>query len=557
MDHAAGRYCSEGRTTSARFVCLAVLVVALLVLPTLGQRVIQAADEARFPLLARDMLERGVWFNAQVRGRVFHEKPPLYPWAIAVLAKVQGGLTETTAQIPVALAAVGTVWFTCLLGRQLFSARAGLWAGLVLATSIGFFVETQALLPDMLVACFMMAAGWLFWRAVSDPNASRALTGFYVALALAVFAKGPLGVLPLLVGGTWLWSEYGPAGVRRLWDRVGVAAFVLLTLVWLVPYVGYGPSSFTQDVLWEDWLKWYVGRPEVLKLASRVGDAALRFLPWTIVLPLVAMRAARERRHPGVRFVVLWVAIALLVVLSSNNFRTRYLLPLYPALALLVAYWADTFRAPGSRSAQVVAGFALVVGAVGLTAILSPSTFGAEDLAFLDGARGQVAPIAIGLLVIVAAIVWGLWAARNGLLVWGVVAGGVILLTSANWLHVEWANRDGDFRKLASAVERQARGTELRVFGGRFYALDFYVARPVLQLRTPEEFNDFVLEARHPVVLIDAPRGWVFVQKTAPSAVRVLDRIRVRGRDMLIVGIPQASTVLPRRDSREDHTTRL
>ena len=104
----------------------------------------------------------------------------------------------------------------------------------------------------------------------------------------------------------------------------------------------------------------------------------------------------------------------------------------------------------------------------------------------------------------------------------------MILLTSANWLHVEWANRDGDFRKLASAVERQARGTELRVFGGRFYALDFYVARPVLQLRTPEEFNDFVLEARHPVVLIDAPRGWVFVQKTAPSAVRVLDRIFTR-----------------------------
>src|SRR3989442_3145779 len=161
------------------------------------------------------MLERGVWFNAQVRGRVFHEKPPLYPWAIAVLAKVQGGLTETTAQIPVAFAAVGTVWFTCLLGRQLFSARAGLWAGLVLATSIGFFVETQALLPDMLGACIMMAAGCLFWRAVSDPNASRGLTGFYVAVALAEFAQRPLGVVSLLVGGTWLGSAYRPASVRR------------------------------------------------------------------------------------------------------------------------------------------------------------------------------------------------------------------------------------------------------------------------------------------------------------------------------------------------------
>src|SRR5262245_66594495 len=88
---------------------LVILVAVVLVAPTIGQHVIASSDEARFPLLARDMMTRGVWFEAYVREKLFREKPPLYPWLIAIFSRPGGAVTETTAQAPVVLAAIATV----------------------------------------------------------------------------------------------------------------------------------------------------------------------------------------------------------------------------------------------------------------------------------------------------------------------------------------------------------------------------------------------------------------------------------------------------------------
>ena len=136
---------------------LVAAFAALLVLPPLGQRFIASGDEARFAVLAQDMLTRGTWFDARVRDQRYRNKPLLYPWAIKLLSMPRGRVTETTAQLPIAVAAVAAVFFATLLGQQLFSARAGAIAGLVTATSYGFFAHSQLLLPDMLVVALGLA----------------------------------------------------------------------------------------------------------------------------------------------------------------------------------------------------------------------------------------------------------------------------------------------------------------------------------------------------------------------------------------------------------------
>src|SRR3989441_11431574 len=87
---------------------LVTLVAVVLVAPTLGQHVIATSDEARLPLLARDMMTRDAWFEAYVREKLFREKPPLYPWLIVIFSRPGGVVTETTAQAPVVLAAIAT-----------------------------------------------------------------------------------------------------------------------------------------------------------------------------------------------------------------------------------------------------------------------------------------------------------------------------------------------------------------------------------------------------------------------------------------------------------------
>ena len=187
----------RGRWRGAAFVAL---VTALLVLPPLGQRFVGTTDEARFILYAREALAHGALFDVRLRGKFFREKPPLYAWAIAALSLPRGRVTEGTAHLPVALGAIGAAVFTFLLGDRLFTRRAGLWAGLVLATTFGFFRHSQIFLPEMIVLAFATAAAYWFWRAMEEPPGRGARVLFYVALALALYAKGPLGLLPFLVG---------------------------------------------------------------------------------------------------------------------------------------------------------------------------------------------------------------------------------------------------------------------------------------------------------------------------------------------------------------------
>ena len=137
-----------------RYAVLMALFAALLVLPPLGRRVIVSGDEARFAMLAQDMMNRQSWTDAHVRDRRYRNKPFLYPWAIRVLSTPGGCVTQTTAHLPIAVAAIAAVFFTTLLGQLLFGRRAGLWAGLITATSYGFFAHSQIPLPDMIVIAF-------------------------------------------------------------------------------------------------------------------------------------------------------------------------------------------------------------------------------------------------------------------------------------------------------------------------------------------------------------------------------------------------------------------
>lgn len=126
-----------------RAAVLVLAVAALLLLPPLGQRVISTSHEARFAVLAQDMLRRQAWLEARVGGEVYRNKPPLFPWSIAALS-LRGPVTEATAQAPAALAALSTVLLTFLLGRVLWGRRGGLWAGLILVTSYDFHSRQAA-----------------------------------------------------------------------------------------------------------------------------------------------------------------------------------------------------------------------------------------------------------------------------------------------------------------------------------------------------------------------------------------------------------------------------
>src|SRR5262249_2996315 len=137
--------------TRTRGAIIVAAFAAVLVLPPLGQRVLAPSDEVRFVIYAQEALQQHAAFDIHVRAKRFREKPPLFAWLIALPSWPGGRVTGTTARLPVAVAAIGAVVLTFLIGETLLGLAVGLRGGLALAVTYGFFAHSQLVLPDMLV----------------------------------------------------------------------------------------------------------------------------------------------------------------------------------------------------------------------------------------------------------------------------------------------------------------------------------------------------------------------------------------------------------------------
>jgi 4-amino-4-deoxy-L-arabinose transferase-like glycosyltransferase len=466
---------SQPRARSATVLRDAVLVVALaavLVLPPVGQRLIVTSHEARFALIARDMLGRHVWFDAEVRGQPYRNKPPLHPWTIAAGSWLMARVSEGTARVPSALATIATVLGTFLLAERLFRRRAGLTAGLVMATSYGVFAHSQMILPDVLMIAFAMFAGCWFWQAATGADGRLAMVGFYAMLGLGVFVKGPAGLLPLAVAVVWLWSEHGVSGLRKLWSLPGVVIFIALSLVWLIPFVILGKTErYVGDVMWRDWLRYYLRAPRPSAIGGQMVDLVIGFLPWTLLAPLALVHALRTRATPAVRFALLWLVVQFVLIMASTNQRVRYLLSLYPGLALLMAWWAADDRRPR----------------------------------------------------------------RTAIVKW-MATGMAVALFAGVWVYNNRINATHDFKALAATVERHAHGGEVGVFvsKGEYLQIDYYLGRDLRTLAFPADLAAYVARPERPVVVINQ-ENWERHQRRMPSDLRVLETPFVGGETMRLV----------------------
>jgi len=528
--------------TRARAVVLVTVVAALLVLPPIGQRVIATGgyngdDEARSALLARDVIDRGALFDVHYRWESpFRDKPPLYPWLIAAFSLPGGRVTETTARAPVALATIGVALFVFLLGEQLFSRRAGIWAALITVTSYDVFANSQLVLPDMLVVCFATMAGWAFWRATSHPPARSALPLFYVAVALSVYAKGPLGLVPFLTAAAWISTEYGVGQVvSRLWNLPGAALFAGITLTWVGPFLALGARSWFQNSVWGDWLTWYFGVPR--SGPELLYTVMIGFLPWTALAPLVMADALRAWKTPAVRFALFWFTVPLVVLMASASFKPRYSLSAYPGAALLVGWWADAHGTARTRADRVIGCLALIGFLVLAASLNIPQWWHPRVRVYLAGLSWELAPVVLGLGAIGGTLFWGLRRGRPALLVHGVVLATAVTLGYGIWPYTMRYNELWNFKQFAGAVDRHARGAEAAVFkyqSDEWMSLDFYLARPPLAIETVADLRAFLRRPDRPVVVIDA-RDWRTVRPGLAPDIRALEERRIGRQKLLIV----------------------
>jgi 4-amino-4-deoxy-L-arabinose transferase-like glycosyltransferase len=323
-----------------------VLLAALSFLGGLGRGAIGDNDEAFYAESAREMVESGNWLTPYFNYEPRFQKPALYYWVTAALFSV-GGAHEFSARLFAALAGVGLVVVTTACGRRWYDESVGLLAGAIAATSFGYFALARMSLPDLPLAFFITCAIWTALVATMererDPRGWLLWAGFVVALGFLV--KGPLAlIIPALVVIPILLLE------RRSYN-VQLPDVVLAALLFAVVAIPWYAAMWLQHGT--DYLVgFFVGDNFERFATDRFNDPR----PWWFYLPILAggllpwAPLAMAWVRPSLQFVtrrrdigtvdfrlLLWAALPLIFFTLSVGKQPRYILPVLPPLAILLA----------------------------------------------------------------------------------------------------------------------------------------------------------------------------------------------------------------------------
>jgi len=498
----------------------AVLMASL----DLGRRILATNDEARFAILAQDMLTRGAWLFPQLNGVDYNMKPPLGVWLIGLASWPVGRVTQLTAVLPSALAAVGIALLVHAVGRKMFDAATGFFAALITITTQGWFLHARMPMPDMVVTFFITAAVGSLWP-MGRALPGRWWIGFYGCMAAAFWAKGAVALLPLAVALCWRAVSARPSW-RALRLPAGGLLFVLLIAPWWIGKLA-SQSDAMRAVVVKDNLVWYLPRSASM-LAGPPQHLIGIFFPWALLIPLVAWqvaRAVRERRpeRDALVFVALWAGAFLLFVGVSQQQRLRYYVPLIPPMALATGWWASRASAGSLAHVRIPGRLYALAGAVvavatGVAAVIRRTWATGAHVAFPTSAL-ETGVLAAGLLMMLGSLFYGV---RRGRLTHGFAAaclGGAVWV--AGWYHWELERRNAayDYPRVRAEVRRLLPGSPVVASSGVYYLpMSFYLGHQVDAIWTDDDLRR---------VMSEHPRGSALVTEAALARAGDLGRLRV------------------------------
>ncbi|MFN0161774.1 MAG: phospholipid carrier-dependent glycosyltransferase [Burkholderiales bacterium] len=370
------------RPPSRARLWLLIAVLATIWFSALDYRKLVRPDEGRYAEVAREMVASGDWVTPRLNDFKYFYKPALQYWATAT-AFTAFGEHEWTARLWSALTGFFGVLMTAWVGARLWGRATGIAAGSVTAGALLYALIGQVNTLDMGVTFFSCAGIFAFILAQLEargaPAERRWMLAAWAALALAVMSKGLIGaVLPLATLVLYSLATRDLSPWRRMHWLAGVALFLAICAPWFVLVTLRNPEFFHFFFIHEHFERFLTKvhrreAPAWYFIPLLLGGIA----PWTLLLFGAAWRAVRQREADGFKprlFLILWCAFIFAFFSASSSKLPSYILPMFPALALLIADFATRLR--GGTLALlcapwIVAGVAATLAAPRVTAMAS------------------------------------------------------------------------------------------------------------------------------------------------------------------------------------------
>jgi 4-amino-4-deoxy-L-arabinose transferase-like glycosyltransferase len=335
-------------------------------------------------MVSHEMLQRHDWVILYMNGIRYLMKAPLHYWAVA-MSYAAFGQNEFSTRLPVALAMIGMVLLVNEFARRFFGVRAGLYSGLVVCTSAGFFLFTRIMIPEAIYALEFTAIFYLFLRGwTGSLNPRIAYWGAAAVTGLAMLTRGlvgvifPLAILFLFIAATRSWKRWREL---HLFSSVGI--FLLVAAPWHI-LASLRANTFFWSYFINEHLKRAIGTRfppdyEAVPLWLWLGAHLIWFFPWSVFLPAALKCIPPPRIWKNLSgegqarlLLVLWAGFILFFFSMTFGSRMEYYsFGAWPAIAMLLGIGLARAEEQGKRWLVRMQAALAMVGALLATVLIT------------------------------------------------------------------------------------------------------------------------------------------------------------------------------------------
>lgn len=517
---------------------------ALLWFCSLGHNTLIHPDEGRYASISLGMLQSGDWITPRLNGLLYFEKPAL-PYWIGALCFQLFGVNEFAARFWPALSGFLSVVAVGFTARQLWGKEAGHLSALVMGSSCWVVANSHFLNLDTGLTFFLTTALCAFLLAQREDAGHGARRGWmwlcWAAMAGATLSKGLIGLMipgAVLVIYSLVYRQFG--FWRRLHLITGLILFLALAAPWFILVSERNPGFADFFFIHEHFQRFLTTEHKRTgPLWYFVPFLLAGFLPWTTLLPgILYFGNEREGRSPvqSNRLLLIWVVFVFAFFSKSGSKLPSYILPMFPALALLAGHYLSHTRTASLHKHLLLP--ALIWLALLCAYPFAGRFFASNDvpLAVIHHFAGYIALAGI-LFLLGAACSWRFLVLDHKL-------GAVLLLSLASVasLMLVAAGYDsyGELKSSRAIVAQLRPSRDTQVFSVRFYdqTLPFYLQRNVTLVDFIDEFE--LGERTEPdrwIPTLDAfiPRWQAAPHALAMMAPDTFDELSQRGLPMRVV----------------------
>jgi 4-amino-4-deoxy-L-arabinose transferase-like glycosyltransferase len=320
------------------YVLLAVILSSIFLLSHLHEGDLAGYDDALYAHMAKNMVQSGDWWNVIFNGYNDPENPPMLIWLMAASMKIFG-VADFAAKLPSALCGVAVVPLVFAIGRKIFPDHWTPLAGMFIMLMTPYFLKYSShAMTDVPFLLLCTAAIWIYLCSLDKPALmplAGALTGF------AILTRSVIGFIPLLFILAHLAAS---SRLRRM--ALPLLGCILLALaipaVWFASMVKLHPGFWSGHAgfifsktppMEHSWISWFSGLYQYPWLLLK------NYWPWALLSAIGLWKQVRRfgKSDKSPLVLVLWVAVVVIPLSFAGSKVLRYIMPAFPALALLSA----------------------------------------------------------------------------------------------------------------------------------------------------------------------------------------------------------------------------